>query len=97
MKRYRTFLWCGFAALIATPFVVGTPEPTFGACCFPHGFCEILSEAQCEGNNGVYQGDGVSCFVTECPLPCPADVDRSGAIDATDLLHIIAAWGACEE
>jgi Ca2+-binding EF-hand superfamily protein len=27
--------------------------------------------------------------------PCPADVDRDGVVAVTDLLAVLAAWGAC--
>ena len=29
-------------------------------------------------------------------LPCPGDLDGSGDVDFSDLLAVLAAWGACE-
>jgi subtilisin-like proprotein convertase family protein len=37
------------------------PVPT-GACCFPDGSCDILSEEECIAAGGEYQGDDVACF-----------------------------------
>jgi len=35
------------------------------------------------------------CTPAECSIPCPADVDDSGAIGFADLTAILSAWGAC--
>jgi len=38
-----------------------------GACCYPDGSCaDLLDSADCEGQGGVYQGDGTSCAGVEC-------------------------------
>ncbi len=34
-------------------------------------------------------------IVAGLPAPCPADVDRTGAVDKADLAAIAAAWGPC--
>jgi hypothetical protein len=46
--------------------------PGVGACCLPNGTCQVLSTQQCADQNGVYQGDGVSCGQTNCPQPTGA-------------------------
>ncbi len=48
---------------------IGDGCPT-GACCLFSGDCvDDLSEGQCEGLNGTYQGDGSLCSGVNCPLP----------------------------
>jgi hypothetical protein len=42
-----------------------TDERT-GACCFPDGSCEDLTEEACEAADGEYQGDGTDCESDEC-------------------------------
>lgn len=42
-------------------------EPIVGACCFGPD-CVILTQADCEGQGGVYQGDGVSCDPNPCEV-----------------------------
>lgn len=32
---------------------------------------------------------------TVVPPPCPADIDRDGAVDVDDFLALLAAWGPC--
>ena len=35
---------------------------------------------------------------TECPTPCPADLNGDGAVDGQDLAAVLAAWGLpCDE
>jgi hypothetical protein len=46
-----------------------------GACCFTDGTCQDLSEDNCTGQNGTYQGDGTAC---EPENPC-------APIEPTDL------------
>lgn len=40
--------------------------------------------------------DGVRVMVVACHDPCGADLDGSGAVDAADLLAVLAAWGSGE-
>ena len=57
----------------------------------------------CNGN-GVWDACDISAGVSldlnangvpdECEVVCPADLDHSGAVGVSDLLAVIAAWGA---
>lgn len=41
--------------------------------------------------------DAVALRLAACDAgPCPGDVDDSGAVDFTDLLSLLGAWGPCE-
>ena len=31
------------------------------------------------------------------PVSCPADLDRSGAVDVNDLLSVVTGWGPCPD
>jgi hypothetical protein len=37
-----------------------------GACCFPDGFCQEITEMGCMSEGGVYQGDFTDCKTAEC-------------------------------
>lgn len=43
--------------------------PDFGACCLPNGTCEQMWVDDCIAAGGEYQGDGVDCADTNCPIP----------------------------
>ncbi len=50
--------------------------------------------------NGTYtDGGGNSLLYCPPPIPvpasCPADINTSGSVNVTDLLALLAAWGAC--
>jgi len=73
-------------------------EYTWGACCISNGCLTLMTE-ECNQFNGLYQGDGsfcddadVQCVASET---CDADLDGDGAVKVSDLLLLIAAWGAC--
>lgn len=38
----------------------------FGACCLPSGECQILADSTCEEQNGVFQGENVTCQDVFC-------------------------------
>lgn len=40
-----------------------------GACCFGDGSCEMLTEDDCSGKQGAYQGDYTKCETWSCPQP----------------------------
>jgi hypothetical protein len=40
-------------------------------------------------------GAGSIDFTCEPAAACPADVDGSGSVDASDLAAVLGAWGAC--
>ncbi len=50
-----------------------------GACCFADGSCLVLAPADCEGQNGIYQGDDTTCDPNPCP-PVPTETTTWGAI-----------------
>ena len=66
------------------------PEAT-GACCVATG-CEELTKNACENLGGTWLVPG-SC--SDCPAPCPPDVNGDGVVDGTDLALILGAWGVC--
>jgi photosystem II stability/assembly factor-like uncharacterized protein len=43
----------------------------------------------------LFLASNAGTFVTDLSLPCAADVDGNGAVDADDLTAVILAWGAC--
>ncbi len=63
-----------------------TPPPSAprGACCKPDLSCERLNQAECEGLNGVYQGNFTSCDFVECERNPYADRDGDGDVDLDD-------------
>ena len=50
-------------------FQVGSSPPITGACCFVDGSCQVLTQSDCTGVGGTYQGDGTSCDPNPCPQP----------------------------
>lgn len=52
--------------------------PPIGACCFPDGSCFPRTESDCETQQGIYQGDNVSCSGS-----APAATYESGALNMT--------------
>ncbi len=48
---------------------VTDPTPAIGACCLPDGSCEIMTQAECGADEGVWQGGGTVCD----PDPCHDD------------------------
>ena len=65
-----------------------------GACCV-NGNCLTLSAADCALAGGSYQGDDTDCAIVICLAACPADINGDASINVTDLLALLAAWGAC--
>jgi hypothetical protein len=43
-----------------------------GACCLPNGTCSVMSEAQCDANNGVFSGIATTCQSPNCTPPSGA-------------------------
>jgi len=51
------------------------PDPglVFGACCLPDESCsEILTQEQCVGSGGTWQGDETPCSGADCTIPVGA-------------------------
>jgi len=67
--------------------------PPVGACCFTDGTCIVTSVFDCSVLGGQYLGDGVPC--TQCPDPCPGDVNGDGVVDFSDIIAILNSWGFC--
>ena len=65
-----------------------------GACCVD-GNCLTLNATDCGLAGGTYQGDDTDCVIVICPAACPSDINGDGNINVTDLLALLAAWGAC--
>jgi hypothetical protein len=43
--------------------------PPMGACCLDdQGNCQVMTEAECLGQNGQYQGDNTLCAPNPCPI-----------------------------
>ena len=42
------------------------PPPILGACCLPDGRCSNISECNCDGQGGAYQGDNTTCAGGAC-------------------------------
>ena len=59
-----------------------------------------------DGSNGTFLEEFVANGVGSLTQPadliffracdCPADVNKTGAVDFADLLEVLAAWGACK-
>jgi hypothetical protein len=65
-----------------------------GSCCV-NGACVALVESDCTALGGEYQGDFMSCVEATCAPDCPGDITGDGMTNVTDLLALLAAWGAC--
>ncbi len=53
-----------------TPNGCDGPPPMGGGCCNSDGSCDdVADQAACDGQGGVYQGDGVACASVSCPQP----------------------------
>lgn len=62
---------CDTCGNVETTTVVAevTDCTPLGACCFPDGSCEELTEAECLERGGDYQGDGSDCGACTGPPP----------------------------
>jgi hypothetical protein len=69
-------------------------EPTVGACC-TNDICVDGEEELCNTYGGQWLGVGTLCSENPCPVHCAEDVTGDGVVDVSDLLAIIAVWGAC--
>ncbi len=64
-----------------------------GACCLPDASCERITEADCLGQGGLYQGDGVFCFDVVCPDPTGACCFLNGSCSEETQVDCIAMGG----
>ncbi len=72
--------------------------------CNDHPVCESGSTVQWQATAGVTyyirvgspsgeKGVATLTLSTTAPTPCPADVNGSGAVDASDMAALLSAWG----
>lgn len=62
------------------PLVNGNPSCPLGACCLPAGSCTGgLSQIQCTGQGGTFQGVGSTCSGVSCPQPNGACCSTTGS------------------
>ncbi len=80
-RRYYVILDCygtGQGGPWTLNYNITCPAPT-GACCFGHE-CFIMTEAECIGQGGIYQGNGTYCDPNPCTGPSPSDKTTWGRI-----------------
>ncbi|MBT6268879.1 MAG: hypothetical protein HOI88_00820 [Phycisphaerae bacterium] len=65
-----------------------------GACC-TNDNCLVSEQENCLAFFGEWQGEDTTCADNPCPTTCLGDVTGDGVVDVSDLLAIIAVWGAC--
>ena len=79
---------------IRTQSFTCTPVGTTGACCFPNGFCNDETSADCAEDGGVFHPD-TDCKTFNCSATtCPGDTNTNGTVDIDDLVTVITHWGA---
>ena len=64
-----------------------------GACCIL-GDCLLASSEQCAAAEGTFYGNGIVCSGIDCYF-CTGDLNNDGVVNVSDLLILIAAFGAC--
>ena len=74
------------------------PQPS-GACCFGTGLCLELTETDCALAGATWQGAGSDCVDSDGngqadDCVCLGDLDGDGTVGTSDLLALLAAWGA---
>ena len=61
---------------------------------------QAVIDASVASNDGYLGADpgvnGADPVRVVIDTPCPADIDGSGQVGATDLLLVIAGWGPCQ-
>lgn len=84
---------------------VTCPAPE-GACCLPNGNCLVVTENTCGVINGTWYGMNTDCNdsdnngtadICEEDDACVGDLNGDGNVDITDMLGVLANWGACGE
>lgn len=53
-------------------------------------WCQLVN-----ATSDISGGDDTDCASVICPAACPGDVNGDGFTIVTDLLTMLAAWGAC--
>jgi len=60
----------GLPCEVAIYVDLGQGDPP-GACCFPDGTCQMLTQVDCATFAGTFSGSGTSCYPNPCPQPPP--------------------------
>lgn len=76
------------------PWNDGGGNTICGACC-TNNTCVQSGDADCTFFGGQWQGTDVPCDATSCPQTCVGDLNGDNTVGITDLLVLIAIWGAC--
>ena len=84
--------WLGYNATCEEDSCVDPPQ--YGACCI-NGEAIPLFDYDCDRILGTFMGEGTNPDDVTCPVHCAEDVTGDGVVDVSDLLAIIAVWGAC--
>jgi len=84
--------WQGYGVLCEDVNCV--QPPAFGACCI-NGEALALYDYDCDRILGTFMGEGTNPDDVTCPTHCAEDITGDGVVDVSDLLAIIAVWGAC--
>jgi parallel beta-helix repeat protein len=84
--------WLGYNATCEEDSCVNPPQ--YGACCI-NGEAIPLFDYDCDRILGTFMGEGTNPDDVTCPVHCAEDVTGDGVVDVSDLLAIIAVWGAC--
>jgi len=84
--------WLGYNATCEVDSC--TDPPQYGACCI-NGESIPLFDYDCDRILGTFMGEGTNPDDVTCPVHCAEDVTGDGVVDVSDLLAIIAVWGAC--
>lgn len=81
-----------YGAALAAQETVKPVTPT-GACCLADGDCIVNTEDECTTLAGTYNGDETDCSSANCPVPCPADINSDGIVNADDLGVLLNNFG----
>ena len=68
-------------------------NPSFGACCFPDGFCDQMGEDMCISEGGSWAGAGSSCESQICESTTQACCFDSGGCLDLPLADCVGAGG----
>ncbi len=75
---------------------LGFCPPRSVACCLGDGGCFAVVPDLCVEMGGTPTPAPAVCSDVTCDQPCYGDVDGDGAVNITDFLDVLAAWGDCK-